>query len=310
MNLVTIKHNKFGKHKKRTVYTGKKGGKYYISKGKKVYFGAKRKQRSDSPPKSSKKRRVAAAADSAEEELMERLVEHLIFNVRETYRELNREPTTRENALRFLATAVDAGVPGLMGLTAYLAQTRPVNVAGNMFLRGAGSAAVRSVGALRDTFFPRDWPRALDGRLCKSMPRPHRTNCERDWCRINPNKKWCRDKAGKRGAGSPEVIRAVLREVADEAARREDVARQEAANRQILAFLPEARRDPQSVGEGMRRAIMSLPPNQRAIILRALFPPAEPAPGQLSIIPPSPRFGKKKTLKKKSPKKKTKQTRK
>ena len=27
------------KGKKRTVYTGKKGGKYYISKGKKVYFG-------------------------------------------------------------------------------------------------------------------------------------------------------------------------------------------------------------------------------------------------------------------------------
>ena len=34
--------------KARTVHTGKKGGKYYVSKGKKVYFGAKRKRSSGS----------------------------------------------------------------------------------------------------------------------------------------------------------------------------------------------------------------------------------------------------------------------
>ena len=43
-------NKKMVKGKMRTVHKGKKGGKYYISKGKKVYFGnTKRKRESRRP---------------------------------------------------------------------------------------------------------------------------------------------------------------------------------------------------------------------------------------------------------------------
>mgnify|MGYP001182593822 CR=1 FL=1 len=309
-------NKKMVKGKMRTVHKGKKGGKYYISKGKKVYFGSKRK-RSESSGKREKKKPSQAG--------ISRVV-------------------SRMTGLPFPFMTIDAARSGIGA----------VRGAGRFFMPGDSYRA--GIGAGFSYLYPEtarmmasginmgryDEPTYPDPRTglpqnCAYAPDPR--DCEARWCVRNPFSAWCMNQKKAfmynnrriENAGwtrQKALVRPRLKRLARRMRTkidRRNAAAAAAEEARQLQYLNMAQ-DVFSRGAELGPAFAGLPHGQQVVILRSMLDELNPNQQRLfldglrsssgsPVTPPrvplsssSSLFGKKKA--KRNTKKKAKQTRK
>lgn len=232
--------------KMRTVHKGKKGGKYYISKGKKVYFGAKRK-RSPSGSGGGSGGDVIVGSGS---------------------RRRMKKPNNRRGISRI--ARMTAGPLPYMVMDAGLLGAR------TMWNALPTRALTRAVGATSAQYFPNythrlatginygtaaepTYDEALTGvaQRCALLPRDLRQLCETNFCRRNPSHSFClnRDRQAAEAAAADAMALAAAEESL------------QLRNLEMARNVFDRQSGPNQVAI-LNQLLNELPPNQRENLLR------------------------------------------
>ena len=234
--------------KMRNVHKGKKGGKYYISKGKKVYFGAKRKR----SPSGSGGGGSGGGGSGGD------------IIVGSGSRRRRKKPNTRRG-IRRIARMASGPIPYMM-IDAGLLGARSM---WNAFPSGA---LTRAVGATSSRYFPNYTHRLATGinygtpaeptynepitgvaQRCALLPSPLREACETDFCRRNSSHSFClnRNRQAAQAAAADAMAIAAAEEslqlqnleMARDVFERQSGPNQVAILNQLLNQLPSDQRD-------------------------------------------------------------------
>ena len=272
--------------KARTIHTGKKGGKYYVSKGKKVYFGNRIRSRSTQSSSSNPRPRTRQRRSSP--------------RISSPNRPISRGPGLMISLGRGLAGVASSAAQGTNNVLHFTSGALGRTFRNVPYVRAFGNA----------TTMPVNGPRNQDGIGCEYMGE-FREDCIRNYCIRDPQSRWCKE---TKNTGVEMTRNLFMRRLLD-GPRSQLNNQRRRPNKKVGDVLVTTlqrtlrnRKLRKEQEEAARRFIAyysSIPAELRGVYMDSTYGPLQPPP---PMNYPQLLFGKKKA--KRNTKKKAKQTRK